>query len=161
MDDVRLKVSIDESGQSLQNAQSTEVKHGYARIKAEYVISKPLGVKNLSQSAAIAELCLTENKEKSDKATQNKKTYGQPKRTRGMDKTREKKMANARKEVNQNVVRLCKSASMPGAKCKFGDKCTALHSKAEYWSRRPEDIGMKFFCSTKVTTLFNFGYEVR
>lgn len=66
-----------------------------------------------------------------------------PKRIRGMNRGREKAMAKAKKEVK--IVRLCNSIYRDGSKCKFGNKCSALHSLSEFWEKRSADLGNNFF----------------
>lgn len=58
-----------------------------------------------------------------------------------MNHGREQIMTKAKKEIRQNIVRLCNSIYHKDTKCKFGERCNASHSLSEYWKKRPEDIG--------------------
>ena len=61
---------------------------------------------------------------------------------RGMDRQRNSKMLKAKIEMGKNEIRICPSVfSEDNVKCKYGDKCLALHSKEEYWAKKPPDIG--------------------
>lgn len=64
-----------------------------------------------------------------------------PRRNRGMNRGRDQAMAKARHDVQEKVIRLCRSIVQPGVSCKFGEKCNALHSAREYWEKRSPDIG--------------------
>ncbi|KAL3121799.1 hypothetical protein niasHT_002027 [Heterodera trifolii] len=68
-------------------------------------------------------------------------------KARGMDRQREQKMAKARAENRQKIVRICPSVlfESEGRKCKYGEKCDAEHSLTEYWAKKPPDIGPSCF----------------
>lgn len=62
-----------------------------------------------------------------------------------MDRQRKGKMLKAKIEMGKNEIRICPSVfSEDNVKCKYGDKCLALHSKEEYWAKKPPDIGFLF-----------------
>lgn len=65
-----------------------------------------------------------------------------------MDRQRMSKMSKARIEMGKNSIRICPSVISEGnIKCKYGDKCMAEHSKEEYWSKKPPDLGILLLIS--------------
>ncbi|CAK5088951.1 unnamed protein product [Meloidogyne enterolobii] len=97
---------------------------GFARIKEEYVLesNKKCGNNDVNKEVAAP--------------------VKQPEKRRGMDRQRKGKMLKAKIEMGKNEIRICPSVlSEDNVKCKYGDKCLAMHSKEEYWAKKPPDIG--------------------
>uniref|UniRef100_A0A9J2PXF8 tRNA-dihydrouridine(47) synthase [NAD(P)(+)] n=2 Tax=Ascaris TaxID=6251 RepID=A0A9J2PXF8_ASCLU len=104
---------------------------GYAPIKKEYLIE---GKTTIDPSSADDSDVVGRPK----KANENES--GKKIKRRGVNRERGKKMAKARAEVRERHTRLC--ASMVTNKpCKYGDKCTSLHSIDKYLAIKPADLG--------------------
>ncbi|KAL7080045.1 hypothetical protein ACQ4LE_000575 [Meloidogyne hapla] len=96
---------------------------GFARIKAEYVLVDKKEDNKDVKKEGVAPIKPLEKR-------------------RGMDRQRKSKMLKAKLEMGRNEIRICHSViSGDDIKCKYGDKCLALHSKEEYWAKKPPDIG--------------------
>jgi hypothetical protein len=119
---------------------------GYAKIKPDYVLNRQ------EQDDGQEQLTTTTDNSSSktfdDQKEEVKKEGGKRrrKRSRGQDHQRANKMSKARAEMHQKSMRLCQSALFPesGKQCKFGEKCTAEHSREKYWSQKAPDLGLKF-----------------
>uniref|UniRef100_A0A915DAX7 tRNA-dihydrouridine(47) synthase [NAD(P)(+)] n=1 Tax=Ditylenchus dipsaci TaxID=166011 RepID=A0A915DAX7_9BILA len=103
-------------------------KPGVARIKPEFLDHKPV------------DLPIVDVKEENPTVKEKPGVEIGFKRTRGMDKNRGKKMAVARKEVNENVVRLCKSIISPGSTANLVPGATVCTQKRNIGRKGPKTL---------------------